>query len=172
MEVFSPENPNDPTTREISHLLRRLIHFRMHLDTILPAHLLTARTRLVETYPGGSKVIRPADRELLFRVGDLLANRPEAISMGELSRDLGVPLSTATRIVDWLVQGDYAERLPDPNDRRVVRVGLSASGREVYRLAQGMFRQQINQWLGIFTPQERATLEGLLRRLVDAMEKE
>jgi len=41
--------------------------------------------------------------------------------MGELSKALDVPLSTATRIADC-GQERYAERSPDPKDRRVVRV--------------------------------------------------
>ncbi len=53
--------------------------------------------------------------------------------MTDLSEDLGTPLSSATRMVDWLVGAGYAERLADPLDRRVVLVRLTESGRRLYQ---------------------------------------
>lgn len=166
-----PETIIKSDTHQILLLLRRLFHSRTHLESLMPAHLLEARTRLANTYTN-SKKDRSADFELLYRVGALLAHRTEPVSMGELSRDLAVPLSTATRIVDWLVRGDYAQRLPDPDDRRVVRVALTPTGMEMYRIAQGVLQEQAQKWLSEFTPQECQTLIALLGRLVAAIEKE
>lgn len=59
-----------------------------------------------------------------------------SLTMGELSRAVAVPLSTATRMVDWMVDNNYAERLPDPNDRRIVRVALTEEGRNLSRDAK------------------------------------
>ena len=50
-------------------------------------------------------------------------------TMGELCTALSVPAPTATRLVDGLVDGALAYRLPDPDDGRRVRVHLSAHGR-------------------------------------------
>ncbi len=52
--------------------------------------------------------------------------------MGKLSEAAGVPPSTATRMVDWLVEGGYAERFANLEDRRIARVGLTETGRELY----------------------------------------
>jgi DNA-binding MarR family transcriptional regulator len=41
-------------------------------------------------------------------------------TMGQLARSLGISLSTATELVDRLVQHRHVERTADPNDRRLV----------------------------------------------------
>ncbi len=106
---------------EFASLLRRLRRLKPFQKMILPEGLAEVRTRLDETHPGGVAG-SAADMELVYTVAVALTHQPEPVSMGELSRILNVPLSTATRIMDWLVKSGYAERLPDPQDRRVVRV--------------------------------------------------
>jgi DNA-binding MarR family transcriptional regulator len=142
---------------------------RPFLKAALPESLAEVRLRLDETHPGG-KAGSAADMELLHTVAVALTRQPEPVSMGELSRFLDVPLSTATRIMDWLVQSGYAERLPDPQDRRVVRVGLTQNGRQIYQGVNAMMRTQVEKWLNNFTPEECQTLTALLLKLVDAME--
>jgi DNA-binding MarR family transcriptional regulator len=56
----------------------------------------------------------------------------EACTMGELAGRLGISLSAATGLVDRLVQQGMIERKPDPQDRRIVRVETSKSGRRAH----------------------------------------
>jgi DNA-binding MarR family transcriptional regulator len=53
-----------------------------------------------------------------------------SLRMGQLASALGVALSTATGIVDRLVEQGLLERQEDPDDRRSVVVRLSALGYE------------------------------------------
>jgi DNA-binding MarR family transcriptional regulator len=66
-----------------------------------------------------------------------------AARMRDLSAMLGVNLSTATGIVDRLVERGYLERRSHPEDRRSVLVQLSDEGREeigrIMRLGQAQF---------------------------------
>ena len=78
------------------------------------------------------------DHAFVFRILMLLSQNVEPLTMSELSSELNVPMSTATRIVDGLVQGGMAERVNDSNDRRVVRVGMSKNGRELYETGHGL----------------------------------
>ena len=50
--------------------------------------------------------------------------------MGNISNYLGSTLSSATSIVDRLVDKGLVERAPDPEDRRVVICRLTEMGRE------------------------------------------
>jgi DNA-binding MarR family transcriptional regulator len=109
--------------------------------------------------------------ELLHTVAVALTSQPEPVSMGELSRFLDVPLSTATRMMDWLVKSGYAERLPDPQDRRVVRVGLTQNGRQIYQGVNAMMRAQVEKWLRNFTREECQIMTALLKRLVETIEE-
>ena len=62
---------------------------------------------------------------------DLLALQP-AWRMSELADALRVEPSTATRAVQRLVTAGLAERIPSPEDGRVVQVEITTRGREVY----------------------------------------
>jgi DNA-binding MarR family transcriptional regulator len=81
-------------------------------------------------------------------------------------------MSTATRIVDSLVESDYAERLSDPTDRRVVRVGLTKKGQEMYRAIEEMIRRRIELILRRFTSEECETLLRLMHKILDALSEE
>ena len=48
--------------------------------------------------------------------------------MGNISGYLGSTLSSTTSIMDRLVDKGLVQRAPDPNDRRVVTIGLTPLG--------------------------------------------
>jgi DNA-binding MarR family transcriptional regulator len=52
------------------------------------------------------------------------------IRLSELSARLGVSAPTASRAVDALVELGLLERVPDPTDRRAVRISPTPSGRK------------------------------------------
>jgi DNA-binding MarR family transcriptional regulator len=161
----------DYNVMEFASLLRRIRHLKPFLNAKLPEELVEIHTRLEQTHPGG-KAGSAADMELLQTVAVALTRQPEPLSMGELSRLLDVPLSSATRIIDWLVESGYLERLPDPQDRRVVRVGLTQIGWQIYQRGNAMMHEKFEKWLASFTAEECQTLIDLLAKLVDAMEKD
>ncbi len=109
------------------------------------------------------------DHEFLFRIFVLLSENKEPTTMSELSSTLNVPMSTATRIVDGLVKNGMAERVPDPNDRRIVRVGMSKMGREIYEMGMAYNKQRIAKLLKDFTTEEQEELLRLMNKLFDAL---
>ncbi len=150
---------------EIVKLVGDLMRQRRSLPTVLPEDLAQLRERLADShFESGSK--RSGDYNLLYRTGVVLTEHDEPLTMGELSRLLDVPLSTATRIVDWLVEGGFVERLPDLDDRRIVRVGLTSQGRQLYQTLYGFLRERIEQVLSRFDAGERDQMVALLRKLV------
>ena len=104
---------------------------------------------------------------LFYRVSSRLSHG-ENLTMGELSKFLSVPLSTATRIVDYLVERCYIQRLPDPEDRRVVRVKLTATGLEIHRTIDNHVKQRVRQFLSCLDNEERDSLFNLLGNVVSA----
>jgi DNA-binding MarR family transcriptional regulator len=90
--------------------------------------------------------------------------------MGELSRDLEMPLSTATRTMDWLVNNGYAQRLPDPKDRRIVRVELTEKGKETFQAISTFMLGKVEQAMSPLNPAERKTFLTLLNKVLDAFE--
>ncbi len=165
---------SDPTlilpAEVISEFVRHLIQIKPRLKLMLPEDLTRLKEQLGELHPeGGAK--RAADYDLFYRVGIVLSRQKEPVTMSELSEALSVPMSTATRVIYWLVESDYVERLPDPDDRRIVRIRLTEAGRELYTTINDFLRQRVEQILSRFTAEERETLVPLLRKVVDALEE-
>lgn len=70
----------------------------------------------------------------------ILIGRNGEMIMREIADYLQIPMSTATGIVDKLVEKDYLQRNYSAEDRRIVKVDLSKAGKEVYKLmSESMF---------------------------------
>ncbi len=110
----------------------------------------------------------PEDRFFLFRILAILRHNQVPPTMGELSTQLDVPLSSVTRLVDGLVRAKLAERSDDPNDRRIVRLRLSARGQLFTEASVSFLRHRIQQLLEHFTAEEQAQLLRLMTKLIDS----
>jgi DNA-binding MarR family transcriptional regulator len=152
-------------------LIQRYICLRPKL--ILPEHAIQLRKKMEGlknkvAEAGGN----PEDHAFLFRILILLAQNAAPLKMSDLSTELNVPVSTATRIVDWLVRGELVERVNDPNDRRIVRVSLSEGGRESYELVMTYNKQRVARLLKDFTAEEQAQLLNLMNKLFNSLMSE
>jgi len=146
-------------------IVRDLVRLKPRLKLALPPDLARAKAQFDTLRSAG-------DHNTLLQVSVVLSSQQEPLSMGELSKALDVPLSTATRIIDWWVNNGYAERSPDAQDRRVVRVALTKSGRELIKTGKKLIHQRVEQVLRRFTVEEREMLVVLMRKLVESLENE
>jgi DNA-binding MarR family transcriptional regulator len=111
-----------------------------------------------------------ANYELFYRACSSIYPKGN-ITMGEFSNALSVPLSTATRIADWLVDNGYIQRLPDTDDRRVVRVALTDTGKELFKAIDRYIRQRMQQILSSLTAEERTILLTLVSKVVSGLKE-
>ena len=109
-----------------------------------------------------------ANYELFYRACSSIYPKGN-ITMGEFSSALSVPLSTATRIADWLVDHGYIQRIPDTDDRRVVRVALTDTGKELFKAIDRYIRQRMQQILSSLTAEERTILLTLVSKVVSGL---
>jgi DNA-binding MarR family transcriptional regulator len=93
----------------------------------------------------------------------------ENCSMRDLSRHLGVRPSTATELVDSLVRGGYAQRNPDPQDRRVVRLSLAAKGRRMHQKHREHRRKHMRSVIENLTDEQRGAMLGALETLMSVL---
>jgi DNA-binding MarR family transcriptional regulator len=91
-------------------------------------------------------------------------------TMRELSRALSVPLSTATRMVSLWVDNGWARRLSDPDDRRIIRVALTDSGRRIHDIMEDFLGQHARMILACLTAEERIILLTLLGKVASTLE--
>jgi DNA-binding MarR family transcriptional regulator len=94
------------------------------------------------------------------------------ITLGELAAVEQVQPPSMTRIVARLDEWGYAIRVVDPNDRRVVRVAITDSGREL--LARSRTRKDafLAQRVAHLSDDERARLAAALPILEHLMDDE
>ncbi|MCA9917955.1 MAG: MarR family transcriptional regulator [Anaerolineales bacterium] len=92
----------------------------------------------------------------------LLLDTDSGWRMGDLSGRLLLDNSKMTRIVDHLAAQGWAERRPDPEDRRAQQVFLTAAGKAQRELAQVAHLAALQASLSGLAAAERAQLLDLL----------
>jgi DNA-binding MarR family transcriptional regulator len=99
----------------------------------------------------------------IFVLGRLSSN--EEPSMSELGRGISMDLSTLTRTVDKLVKKEFVVRKPDPEDRRVVRVAMTAKGRKIINRFEEQRKKHIESILHQMTSPEIRDLLNIFKTL-------
>lgn len=156
---------------EIKAIVQRLFRLRHHFRVVHPENIRVLQKRLFKNN-SSNPVENVTDFDLFYNIGTIFLQQSSPLTMGELSQELNVPLSTATRIADWMVGNGYVQRLPDPDDRRVVRVAFTDAGSAMYHEIDTFFWERIEQLLHNFTLDERTTFIALLRKIIQTMEQE
>lgn len=91
------------------------------------------------------------------------------LMMGELARRAGITEKTITGVVDRLEKAGVAARLRDAEDRRVVRVGLTDSGREMFKDLEATMRKRFAGFLSLLDRTERDTLFRILEKFLSRL---
>lgn len=107
--------------------------------------------------------ITPAQSRLLRT----LAHYGSPPRMADLAERLEVVPRAVTTLVDGLEASGKVRRVPDPANRRVIRIELTDDGREALRELHGARRSAAQEILAPLTNDQRSVLEGLLDTLVD-----
>jgi DNA-binding MarR family transcriptional regulator len=173
METFMNENKETTvgeSQTDLIDILMRLFYLRRRMRGNVPKQILDVKASIHE-HNLREKIDQINDRDVFFTLGVVFSRQSEPITMGDLSRILGMSFSTATRTVDWLVDSGYVQRLADPEDRRVVRVELSVAGKELYRGIHDVFLEGADKFLHNFSQEERKELGRLMGKLVDNLEQ-
>lgn len=100
----------------------------------------------------------------------LLATSP-AVTAADLARAYGIDASAATRLISRMEKRGLLSRQRDGQDRRVVRIALTAQG---HALADGIpdcFMHVRNKLVAGFAPDELASLKEMLRRILTNAEE-
>jgi DNA-binding MarR family transcriptional regulator len=158
----------DELADQFVELLQGFIQMRPKL--IAPEHAPHFRKQMESLKNSG--MVNFEDRPLLFRILILVSRSKTPPTMGELSSELNIPLSSSTRIVDGLVNANLLERINDPLDRRVVRIQMSEFGRQFSQTATDHIKQQIISLLDNFSPVEQEQLLQLMTKLFRSLEAE
>lgn len=96
-----------------------------------------------------------------------LLGHEEPLTPVELARALHYNPGALTRLLDKLEQRGYLKRLPDPVDRRALRLELTTQGKHLRKRVIGYCDAVAEQTFACTTSRERETLHGVLTRVLD-----
>jgi DNA-binding MarR family transcriptional regulator len=94
----------------------------------------------------------------------LSARSPRAMS--ELAADLDIRVSTMTGVIDQLEEKGLVARVDHPEDRRSLRVNMTAKGRRLYQTAHQAFLSHLEPLLDDRTPAARREILAFLSDVV------
>ncbi|MFB7169379.1 MarR family winged helix-turn-helix transcriptional regulator [Streptomyces sp. NPDC056254] len=110
--------------------------------------------------------ITPAQSRLLRLVSHYEGE--QAPRMADLAARLEVVPRAVTTLVDGLEAAGCVRRVPDPANRRVIRIELTESGRATLRRLRNARTDAAEEILAPLTADQREVLGGLLNALSDA----
>ena len=87
------------------------------------------------------------------------------LSVKEVSEELGLSLPGASRTIDSLLRRGYLERREDEQDRRMKRIGVTETGRDVARRIIEARLEGLEQFTSSLHPEQRARLMAALSDL-------
>lgn len=83
-----------------------------------------------------------------------------------LARDLFIDSAAMKRTLDKMAARGFLERIPDPQDRRLFKLRLTASGLELAQQLPAIYRRVLETSFSGFTQEEIGFLKCLLRKLL------
>ncbi|MFD0001160.1 MarR family winged helix-turn-helix transcriptional regulator [Streptomyces sp. NPDC127178] len=107
--------------------------------------------------------VTPAQSRLLRT----LAHYDSPPRMADLAERLEVVPRAVTTLVDGLEASGKVRRVPDPTNRRVIRIELTDDGRGALRELHGARRSAAEEILAPLTDEQRGVLGELLDTLID-----
>ncbi|MDR2308293.1 MAG: MarR family transcriptional regulator [Paucimonas sp.] len=96
----------------------------------------------------------------------IIASQYQVDSPAELCRYLGLDSGSMTRMLDRLEQKGLILRNRCPEDRRQVRMALTAEGQRLTERLPQVGAAAMNELVGVLQPEELKTLEGLLAKVL------
>jgi len=129
----------------------------------LSAHFHVIREKLhgIDKHNAATaQVINFQEAHLLMSIGT-----KGPLTMSEIARTLQLTLSSVTAVVDKLEKKKFVRRARSAEDRRLVRVQLTASGRKFHNLVESAHLTLTGSMLKILDPAEREVFLALFRKI-------
>ncbi len=86
--------------------------------------------------------------------------------MKELAGKMSITTGSLTVLVDRLVRAGLVERIPNPQDRRSIQVGLTPEGRRLFEEHHALHGQLSQDMAGALAPEELARFMDMLAKVV------
>ena len=91
-------------------------------------------------------------------------------SMKDVADMLRIAGPSATVIIDRLVEKGELKRAEDPDDRRIVRICITESGKKTLHAGLKESEDGMKQLLSVLDERERATLDKIITKIISKRE--
>jgi DNA-binding MarR family transcriptional regulator len=98
-----------------------------------------------------------------------IVHRLDHPKMTDLAAELNVTLGNVTSLADRLIKLKYIKRQADAADRRIVRVGLTALGKDLVKKAAEKKRRAMALILNKMSPDDRHQMLKIMEKLARAI---
>lgn len=111
------------------------------------------------------------DSNLSFaQVGIMMAlQRHEPCSQRELADDLDISRSAVTQMLEGLIENGFVYRQDDPNDRRISKLALSASGTQMVRELDKLRKQFFGRLTRDLSDEELIHFISLNQKIINTL---
>jgi DNA-binding MarR family transcriptional regulator len=96
-----------------------------------------------------------------------ILNDENGLPISEIAKKLLIPKPQMTRLINNLVKSGMAQRQPDLQDRRVVKIVLTPKGRTTLAQCEEILKNNIKKRLSYLTEKELEELSLVLAKLRD-----
>ncbi len=93
------------------------------------------------------------------------------LSMGELCKMANVKMPSMTEVVDRFVKEGVLERIRNNEDRRVVKVKMTAKGKKMHQEVLKRRADELTKMFGVLTTQDRKKLVDSLKSISEILTK-
>ncbi|MFJ8649215.1 MarR family winged helix-turn-helix transcriptional regulator [Streptomyces sp. NPDC093546] len=138
-------------------------------DGLLAEQLLRLTRRLQRSQQRQLESVDVAITPAQSRLLRIVAHYDRPPRMADLAARLEVVPRAVTSLVDGLEASGRVRRVPDPDNRRVIRIELTDTGRDTLRRLRSARRAAAEDILAPLTAEQREVLGGLLSALVDGV---
>ena len=146
---------------EIRHFVGNFKKLLYQVAAEMHSSSAEAEKKLGEIPLGAGKIAGP----IAFSAMSDILERGDAVAMGKLTRELKLPPATANRLVGWWVDNGLAERLRDPNDKRVIKVRITEAGRRFQEISEEIVAARLKPCFSKLTMEETIIFNLLLDKL-------
>ncbi len=174
-EILGGTALTPPTASDVTELLalaHRLL-YRLMLPLLRAEGLTVSEVLVMKCVAGGWETGREAADGPGGAGGSedaaLRGEAPAGYRLTDLSRQVGLPPSTLTAVIDRLEAMGYLVRTPSPADRRSVLVRPTERWREVWRRLRARRDGEMAAVLAALGPEQVARLAADLEALVAAL---
>lgn len=88
-------------------------------------------------------------------------------SMRDIADELGISSPATTAVIDKLIENKDVIRSLDKDDRRIIRISLTAQGKKAFERNRNIIYNAINDKASILSENEQEELARILQKLQD-----